>query len=86
MTVLARYFSSQIYRAISFAMLAFLALFAFFDLISELGAIGRGLYQLEHALFYVTLGLPAYAYELMPIVTLIGTIFVMAQLAALDDE
>ena len=85
MTVLARYFSSQIYRAISFAMLAFLALFAFFDLISELGAIGRGLYQLEHALFYVTLGLPAYAYELMPIVTLIGTIFVMAQLAARSE-
>jgi lipopolysaccharide export system permease protein len=83
--VLARYFSSQIYRAISFAMLAFLALFAFFDLMSELGSVGRGPYQLEHALLYVSLGLPAYAYELMPIVTLIGTIFIMAQLAARSE-
>jgi len=85
MKVLARYFSSQIYRAIFFAMLAFLALFAFFDLISELGSVGRGPYQLEHALVYVTLGMPAYAYELMPIVTLIGTIYVMGQLAARSE-
>lgn len=85
MKVLARYFSTQIYRAISFAMLAFLALFAFFDLVGELGAVGRGFYQLEHALLYVTFGLPSYAYELMPIVTLIGTIFVMAQMAAQSE-
>lgn len=85
MKVLARYFSSQIYRSIAFAMLAFLSLFAFFDLMGELGAVGRGPYQFEHALIYVTLGLPAYAYELMPIVALIGTIFVMAQLAARSE-
>ncbi|MEY5003126.1 MAG: putative permease, partial [Pseudomonadota bacterium] len=66
-------------------MLAFLALFAFFDLMGELGSVGRGPYQLEHALLYVSLGLPAYAYELMPIVTLIGTIFIMAQLAARSE-
>lgn len=85
MKVLARYFSSQIYQAIAFAMLAFLSLFAFFDLMGELGSVGRGPYQLEHALLYVTLGLPAYAYELMPIVALIGTIFVMAQMAARSE-
>ena len=85
MKVLARYFSSQIYQAIAFTMLAFLSLFAFFDLMGELGSVGHGPYQLEHALLYVTLGLPAYAYELMPIVALIGTIFVMAQLAARSE-
>ncbi len=85
MKVLARYFSSQIYQAIAFAMLAFLSLFAFFDLMGELGSVGHGPYQLEHALLYVTLGLPAYAYELMPIVALIGTIFVMAQMAARSE-
>ena len=85
MKVLARYFSSQIYQAIAFAMLAFLSLFAFFDLMGELGSVGHGPYKLEHALLYVTLGLPAYAYELMPIVALIGTIFVMAQMAARSE-
>lgn len=81
MKVLSQYFSSQIYRAISLAMVAFLALFSFFDLIHELGSLGRDPYQFEHALVYVALGMPAYSYDLMPIVTLIGTIFVMAQMA-----
>jgi lipopolysaccharide export system permease protein len=85
MKVLARYFSSQIYRAISFVMLAFVALFGFFDFIHELGSLRPGPYQLEHALLYVVLGLPGYAYELMPIGALIGTIFVMAQFAARSE-
>lgn len=85
MKVLHRYFSSQIYRAVLFVLIAFLALFAFFDLMGEMGSIGQGPYQIEHALLYVVLGLPAYAYELMPIVALIGTIYVMAQLAAQSE-
>ncbi len=85
MKVLYRYFASEIYRSVMFALLAFLALFAFFDLMSELGSVGRGPYQVEHALLYVTLGLPRYAYELMPIVTLIGTIYVMAQFASRSE-
>lgn len=85
MSVLQRYFASEIYRSVLFALSAFLALFGFFDLMGELGGIGRGPYQVEHALLYVLLGLPAYAYELMPIVALIGTIYVMAQLAARSE-
>lgn len=85
MRVLYRYFASEIYRSVLFALFAFLALFAFFDLMGELGSVGRGPYQVEHALLYVALGLPAYAYELMPIVTLIGTIYVMAQFAARSE-
>ena len=85
MKVLSRYFASEIYRSVLFALLAFLALFSFFDLMGELGAIGRGPYQIEHAFFYVALGLPRYTYELMPIVTLIGTIYVMAQFAARSE-
>ena len=85
MSVLHRYFASEIYRAVLFVLSAFLSLFAFFDLMGELGSIGRGPYQVEHAMLYVLLGLPAYAYELMPIVALIGTIYVMAQFAARSE-
>ena len=85
MKVLYRYFASEIYRSVLFALLAFLALFSFFDLMSELGSVGRGPYQIEHVFLYVALGLPRYAYELMPIVTLIGTIYVMAQFAARSE-
>ena len=47
MKVLTRYFSYQIYRSIAFTLLAFLSLFAFFDLMNELGSVGRGPYQLS---------------------------------------
>ncbi len=85
MKVLRRYFAGEIYRSVFFALLAFLALFSFFDLIGELNDVGRGPYRLEHAFLYVALGMPAYAYELMPIVSMIGTIYVMAQFAARSE-
>lgn len=85
MRVLRRYFSGEIYRSVVFALIAFLALFAFFDLMGELQSVGRGPYRIEHAFLFVSLGLPAYAYELMPIAALIGTIYVMAQFAARSE-
>ena len=39
---LERYFARQIYGAVGFVLLGFLALFAFFDLIKELGDLGSG--------------------------------------------
>ncbi len=85
MKVLQRYLAAEIIRAVSFVLLAFLALFAFFDLMNELQAVGRGGYRLEHAFLYVLMGLPGYTYELMPIAALIGTIYVLAQLASRSE-
>ena len=84
MRVLRRYFASEIYRSVLFVLVAFLALFSFFDIMGEVRAV-QGPYRIEHAFLYVTLGLPAYAYELMPIAALIGTIYVMAQFAARSE-
>ncbi len=85
MSVLQRYLSREIVRAVLFVLVAFLALFAFFDLMNELPAVGRGGYKLQHAFAYVVLGMPGYAYELMPIAVLIGTIYVLSQMAARSE-
>ena len=85
MKVLTRYFTSQILLSVLFVLVAFLGLFAFFDLMGELPSVGRGGYLLQHAFLYVLLGLPGYAYELMPIAALIGTIYSLAQLAARSE-
>ena len=85
MTVLQRYFTTEIVRSVLFALVAFLALFAFFDLMGELKSVGRGGYQLQHAFLYVLMGLPGYIYELMPIAALIGTIYALAQFAARSE-
>lgn len=85
MKVLDRYVSSEIVGAVFFVLVAFLALFAFFDLIGELPEVGRGGYRLQHAFIYVAMGLPGYVYELMPIAALIGTIYALAHLGARSE-
>jgi lipopolysaccharide export system permease protein len=85
MKVLNRYVAREIAAAVVFALIAFLALFAFFDLIGELPQVGRGNYQLQHAFLYVLMGLPGYVYDLMPIAALIGTIYALAQFAARSE-
>lgn len=85
MKVLQRYFAVEIIRAVIFVLLAFLALFAFFDLMGQLESVGRGNYRVQHAFFYVMLSLPGYAYELIPIAALIGTIYVLAQMASRSE-
>ncbi|AMP01343.1 putative permease YjgP/YjgQ family protein [Collimonas arenae] len=85
MKVLQRYFRAEIVRSVLFTLAAFLALFAFFDLMNELPSVGRGGYKLQHAFLVVLLGLPSYAYELMPIAALIGTIYTLSQFAARSE-
>lgn len=85
MKTLERYFAVEILRSVLFVLVAFLAIFAFFDLIGELQSVGRGGYRLPHAFLYVLMGVPGYVYELMPIAVLIGTIYTLAQFAARSE-
>lgn len=85
MKILQRYLAGEIIRASIFVLAAFLALFAFFDVMSELQSVGIGGYKLQHAFLFVLMGLPGYAYELIPIAALIGTIYVLAQLASRSE-
>jgi lipopolysaccharide export system permease protein len=66
MRILQKYFSVEIVRAVLFVMVALLALFSFFDLMSELPSVNKGGYRCNTHL-YVTLGMPGYIYEFMPI-------------------
>jgi lipopolysaccharide export system permease protein len=82
MKTLRRYLAREIYRATAFVGLAFLALFAFFDLVNELDDLGKGGYRLQHAFAFVALLLPGHIYELAPIAVLVGTLVALATLAA----
>ncbi|MCU0897606.1 MAG: LPS export ABC transporter permease LptG [Burkholderiales bacterium] len=85
MKTLGRYLSRQILLATGFVLVAFLGLFAFFDLISELGDVGKARYGLLQAFAYVLLSIPGHIYELFPIVVLIGTLYALADLAAKSE-
>lgn len=79
---LRRYLGRQIYLATAFVLVAFLGLFAFFDLINELRDVGRAAYRLQHAFLFVVLSIPGHVYELFPIAVLIGTLYALAHLAS----
>jgi lipopolysaccharide export system permease protein len=82
MRTVTRYLAREIYKATAFAFVAFLGMFAFFDLLNELDDIGRGTYHLPQVFLFVALVAPGHAYELFPIAVLIGTLVVLAMLAA----
>ncbi len=79
--IFQRYLGREIYAATALVLLAFLALFAFFDLVHEFEEIGHGGYQFHHAAIYVALTLPGHAYELFPVAVLIGTLYALTTLA-----
>jgi lipopolysaccharide export system permease protein len=76
-----RYMAREIYAATALVLVAFLALFAFFDLIHEFEDLGKGGYQLHHAMLYVALTMPGRVYELFPIAVLIGSLYGLTLLA-----
>lgn len=82
MSVLQRYLGSEILRSVLFVLLALLVLTSFFDLMAEISSVNKNGYQIQHALLYVLLNLPGNAYDFLPIAVLIGTIYVLAQLAS----
>ena len=82
MRTLKRYIGKEVLLATLLIFAALLMLFAFFDLIHELGDVGRGDYTISAALLFVALHLPARLYELFPVAALIGTLFAIAQFVA----
>src|SRR5882672_10658618 len=82
MRTLKRYIGKEVLLATLLIFAALLMLFAFFDLIHELGDVGRGEYTLGGALLFVALHLPSRLYQLFPVAALIGTLFAIAQFVA----
>jgi lipopolysaccharide export system permease protein len=88
MKTVRRLLHGEINRAVTFVVLAFLALFLFFDVVTELQNLARLAgtgYQLQHALLFVAFRSPGHIYELLPICLLIGSIFVMARMASSSE-
>ena len=61
-------------------MLVLLALSALYLFITEQDDIGTGTYALEHALLFVGLNLPKYAFDMLPIAALIGALLALGNL------
>lgn len=80
MRILDRYIGRTVAAAIGVAVLALVLVFLLFDLLDELGNVGRGNYGVMQALWYVALIAPRRAYELAPMAALIGALFGLSSL------
>jgi len=85
MSILQRYFFVSILQAVAFALAALLGLQAFMDLTGELPAVGKNGYGMQHAAIYVLAMLPQHVNEVLPVASLIGTIYTMAQFASSSE-
>ncbi|GAA6141009.1 LPS export ABC transporter permease LptG [Hydrogenophaga sp. 5NK40-0174] len=88
MKTIRRLIYGEVITSFAYVLLAFLALFFFFDFVEELSALGKAprsnpelVYGIRHALMYVALMMPNRMYELMPIAVLIGSVTVLTRLA-----
>jgi lipopolysaccharide export system permease protein len=82
MKTLSRYIGREVLYATLLIFFALLMLFALFDLIHELGNVGKDGYPLARALLFVGLSVPGHIYELVPTAALIGTLFALSQMVA----
>lgn len=84
LAVYERYFARLIYGVFAFILFAVLALFVFFDMLSELESVQGGYTSLV-AFFHVMLQAPTRVYEVLPIAVLISAIYVFSQLASQSE-
>jgi len=92
MRTLRRLIYGEVLGATGFVLVAFLALFSFFNLVDELASVGKVsvvdshlVYGLWQAVLYVLLLVPNLTYELLPIALLIGSVFVLVRLAQASE-
>ncbi|MDR0247363.1 MAG: LPS export ABC transporter permease LptG [Burkholderiales bacterium] len=85
MNTLRRYLRREILIVTLFTFIVLVMIFAFFDLINELGDVGRGGRTLSSAFLYVVLRLPSRVYELAPVAALIGTLIVLVRMVSSSE-
>lgn len=85
MKLLARYLTSQVLATSGLVLLGLLLLFTFFDVVDEIGSIGRNSYGLGKAVVVVLLKVPGHLYEILPVAALIGTLLALSRLVGSSE-
>ncbi|MFM2344379.1 MAG: hypothetical protein RLZZ210_989 [Pseudomonadota bacterium] len=81
MNIFAKYLAKQLYASFLLMLLAFVALFIFFDFLTEIKSIGKASYSTWLAFAHVALQVPDRFYEFSPIAALIAGVFVLSRLS-----
>ena len=85
MNLLDRYIGINIAGSTLIVLLVLMALFSLGALVAELDAVGKGGYTLVHAAEYVLLSMPRLAYQLFPVVALLGSVIGLGMMASNNE-
>lgn len=85
MRVITRQFTKEILISTSFVLVALVALFAFFDLIGQLDDVGTNNRTMSEAFTLTAMTLPSRIYEVMPLATLLASVYTMSRWAATSE-
>lgn len=85
MKLLDRYIGVTVAVSTLIVLLVLLALFSFGAFVAELDSVGKGDYTLAGAAQYVMLSLPRLAYQLFPVVALLGSVIGLGLLAGNNE-
>ena len=85
MRLLDRYIGATVAGSTLIVLLVLLALFSFGSFVAELDAVGKGDFTLTVAAEYVLLTLPRMAYQLFPVIALLGSVIGLGILASNNE-
>jgi lipopolysaccharide export system permease protein len=85
MRLVDQYIGRSLLTHVATVLLVMLALYFFSALMSEMGMVGKGHYSALEAVSYCLMLLPRQAYELFPLVVLVGTIVGIGSLASSNE-
>ena len=85
MNLTTKYLAKVVLERIILTLLGFALLFTFFNLISELDEIGKGSFFISTIFSVVFLKIPNVTYEIIPIATLIGSLWAFSELASTSE-
>ena len=85
MNLTTKYLAKVVLERIILTLLGFALLFTFFNLISELDEIGKGTFFISSIFSVIFLKIPNVTYEIIPIATLIGSLWAFSELASTSE-
>ncbi len=85
MKLTTKYLVKLVLEKIAITLLGFTMLFTFFNLIAELDQIGKGLFFVSTIFSIVFFKIPTVAYEIIPIATLLGSLWSFSELASTSE-
>ena len=85
MKLIDRYIIKRLFFMLLSVLLAFVALYAVFDMLAESGNVGKAQYTVGTLLHYMLWRLPVYVYEIFPVAVLTAALITLTRLSSASE-